>query len=158
MLSTATAGRLLDDHDYDGLLVAVWAFLAGGIYGPFGYFAVGALLYARRARRSARRARYRRARHVLAFACVPIALSLVLWPVKLALFGEDVFRSGGGDSGAGGVVFAVLDARVRRLGGRAARDRRARRARLDWQRALAAPAALAVVVPVVLGCSRSASL
>ena len=38
----ATAARLIDDGDYDGLLVAVWAFLAGGIYGRFGYFALGA--------------------------------------------------------------------------------------------------------------------
>ena len=30
------------------VLVAIWAFIAGGIYGAFGYFAVGALLHARR--------------------------------------------------------------------------------------------------------------
>ena len=52
---------------------------------------------------------FRRSRHVLAFAAVPIALSLVLWPVKLALYGEDWFRSGGRDAGAGADVFAALD-------------------------------------------------
>ena len=98
---------VLDDNDYDGLLVAVWAFIAGGIYGTFGYFAVGALLYAG-GKALGSQGTYRRARHVLAFACVPIALSLVLWPVKLAVFGEDVFRCGGSDSGVGGVVFAGL--------------------------------------------------
>ena len=63
VLSTATAGRLLDDDDYDGLLVAVWAFIAGGIYGAFGYFAVGALLD-RGGKALGSQGTYRRARHV----------------------------------------------------------------------------------------------
>ncbi len=100
VLSTATAGRLLEDGDYDGLLVAVWAFIAGSIYGAFGYFVLGGLLYAS-CKALGSQGSYRRARHVLAFACVPIALSLVLWPVKLAVFGEDLFRRGGSDAGAG---------------------------------------------------------
>lgn len=107
VLATPTAGRLLEDNDYDALLVAVWAFIAGGIYGTFGYFAIGALLFVA-GKALGSQGTYRRARHVLAFACVPIALSLVLWPVKLAVFGEDVFRRGGSDSGAGGAVFAGL--------------------------------------------------
>jgi hypothetical protein len=107
VLATGTAGRLLEDNDYDGLLVAVWAFIAGGVYGAFGYFAIGGLLYAG-CKALGSQGTYRRARHVLAFACVPIALSLVLWPVKLAVFGEDVFRRGGSDAGVGGDVFALL--------------------------------------------------
>jgi hypothetical protein len=107
VLSTATAGRLLEDNDYDGVLVAVWAFLAGGIYGTFGYFALGAVLYAG-CKALGSQGTYRRARHVLAFACAPIALSLVLWPVKLAVFGGDLFRRGGSDSGVAGIVFEVL--------------------------------------------------
>lgn len=107
VLSTPTAGRLLDDSSYDGLLVAVWAFIAGGIYGAVVYFALGALLFAA-GRALGSQGTYRRARHVLAFACVPIALSLVLWPVRLAVFGEDVFRRGGRDAGTGGAVFAAL--------------------------------------------------
>jgi hypothetical protein len=48
---------------------------------------------------------YRRARHVVAFACAPIALSLFLvWPIGIAAFGGDLFRSGGSDSGTGGEV------------------------------------------------------
>ena len=43
----------------------------------------------RREARSARRAPTAAARHLLAFAAVPVALSLVLWPVKLALYGDD---------------------------------------------------------------------
>ena len=42
---------------------------------------------------------------------MPIALSLVLWPVRLALYGEDVFRTGGSDAGTGARVFELLGAR-----------------------------------------------
>ena len=51
---------------------------------------------------------YRRSRHILAFAAVPIVLSLIVWPVKLGVFGEDVFRSGGSDAGAGGTFFVAI--------------------------------------------------
>ena len=149
VLSTTTAGSLLEDNDYDGLLVAVWAFIAGGIYGAFGYFAVGALLYAG-CKALGSQGTYRRARHVLAFACVPIALSLVLWPVKLAVFGEDVFRRGGSDSGAGGVVFELLTygfvawtVVLLVIGVRAVHG-------CTWQRALGA-CGLALVFPILLG-------
>jgi hypothetical protein len=47
---------------------------------------------------------------VLALAAVPLALSLVLLPVRLALYGDDIFRSGGADSGSGAHVFTVLAA------------------------------------------------
>ena len=100
-------GTYLDDGTRDGLDLAVWAFLGGGIYGFFGYFVFGALLHAG-AKAFGSQGSYRRSRQVLAFALVPIALSLVLWPVKLSLYGEDWFRTGGGDTGAGGVVFDVL--------------------------------------------------
>jgi hypothetical protein len=33
VLSTTIAGGLLDDPTFDGVSVAVWAFLGGGIYG-----------------------------------------------------------------------------------------------------------------------------
>jgi hypothetical protein len=53
---------------------------------------------------------YRQARHVLAFASAPVALSLlVLWPVRLAVYGEDLFRTGGSDHGAGNTTFVVLE-------------------------------------------------
>ena len=53
---------------------------------------------------------YRQARHVLAFASAPVALSLlVLWPVRLAVYGEDLFRTGGSDHGAGNTAFVVLE-------------------------------------------------
>jgi hypothetical protein len=46
---------------------------------------------------------------VLAFALVPVALSLVVWPVKLALYGGDWFRAGGRDTGGGGLAFDLIE-------------------------------------------------
>jgi hypothetical protein len=107
ILWTSVAGRVMDDPAYDGLVVAVWAFIGGAFYGLFAYFAVGAALYGG-LRAAGTLGSYRRARHLLAFACAPLALSLVLWPVRIAVYGEDVFRTGGSDHGAGNAVFVVL--------------------------------------------------
>jgi hypothetical protein len=99
---------LLDDPEIDGLLAAVLTWIAGGIYGAAAYFLVGGALYLG-ARGMGATGRWRLARHVLAFACVPLALSLlVLLPLQLAAFGGDAFRSGGSDEGAlGGLVVAL---------------------------------------------------
>lgn len=107
VLSTRTAGRLMDDSDYDAVLVAVWAFIAGSLYGATGYWIIGWLLQ-RGVRAFGSAGSFRRTRHLLAFAAVPVAFSLVLLPVKLALYGSDIFRSGGRDAGTGGEVFAAL--------------------------------------------------
>jgi hypothetical protein len=107
VLASTAAGRLFDDPELDGLLVAVWAFIAGGVYGFATYFVAGAAVYMG-ARGLGGLGSYRRARHVLAFAAVPFALSLLLWPFRLAVYGGDVFRSGGSDAGAGGDVFTAL--------------------------------------------------
>jgi hypothetical protein len=109
VLSTRTAAHLLDDHDFDGLLVAVWTFLAGTIYGGVAYWVFGGILHGG-LRALGSQGTFRRSRHLLAFAAVPIALSLVLWPAKLALYGGDVFRRGGADAGTGGRVFELLGA------------------------------------------------
>jgi hypothetical protein len=112
VLWTPVAGRLMDvkgPHAEDGLEVAIWAFLGGGVYGVAFYFLAGLVVYA--VTRVAGGITYRQARHVLAFASAPVALSLFLvWPVRLAVYGEDLFRSGGGDSGAGNAAFVVLEA------------------------------------------------
>lgn len=108
ILWTGVAGRVMDDPAYDGLVVAVWAFIGGAFYGLFSYFAVGAALYGG-LRAAGSLGSYRRARHLLAFACAPLALSLVLLPVRLAVYGGDVFRTGGSDHGAGNAVFVVLE-------------------------------------------------
>lgn len=111
VLWTPVAGTLMDvngPHASDGLDVALWAFLGGGAYGAIFYFLGGLVLYA--LTRIVGGITYRQARHVLAFASAPIALSLlVLWPVRLAVYGEDLFRTGGSDHGAGNTAFVVLE-------------------------------------------------
>src|SRR5439155_3576034 len=105
VLVTPVAGTLLDDPARDGLVVAVWAFIGGGFYAAAAYWVLGALLYGA-ARALGGQGSYRRARHLVGFAAAPVALSLLtLWPVRIAVFGGDLFRSGGSDSGIGGSVF-----------------------------------------------------
>jgi hypothetical protein len=144
----ADATSYLDDATRDGVDLAIWAFAAGGISGVFAYFVVGWLLY-RASRALGSEGTFRRSRHVLAFAATPIALSLVLWPFKLALDGEDWFRSGGADAGAATVAFDVLSAGFAAwgvallvIGVRSVHG-------WTWQRALAASAA-ALALPVAL--------
>ena len=99
VLWTPTYGRLLDDVANDGLNVAVIAFIGGSLYGVVAYYLGGLVVYA--LTRAVGGASFRQVRHVLAFAAAPVALSLLLvWPVRLAVYGEDVFRSGGSDHGA----------------------------------------------------------
>lgn len=109
VLTTGTAAHLMDadGSGLDALTTAIWAFFFGAIYGTFAYFAVGGLLHGA-VKAFGSLGTYRRSRHVLAFAAVPMALSLVLWPVKLSLYGGDWFRTGGGDAGNGGAVFDLL--------------------------------------------------
>jgi hypothetical protein len=102
VLATTVASTLLDDVQIDGSLLAVWAFLAGGLYGFTIYFVIGKVLHVA-LRRLGGRGSFRRARHLLAFSAVPIALALFLyWPIRIALYGWDLFRTGGADGhGAG---------------------------------------------------------
>ena len=108
VLTTSLAGQLLDDYRFDGWNVAVWAFLGGIVYGTVGYWLGGLLVHAlASALRSG--SSYRQARHVLGFAAAPLALSLLLvWPVQLAIYGGDLFRTGGSDTGTGEWIFDVL--------------------------------------------------
>jgi hypothetical protein len=108
VLATPTAAGLLDNPDYDPLLLAVWAFIAGGIYGAVGYFVVGFALFFG-ARLLGSLGSFRRERQIVGFAVVPLALSvLVLLPVRLALYGGDTFRDGGADEGSGETVLLGL--------------------------------------------------
>jgi hypothetical protein len=101
LATPAYVGTLLDDPDRDGLVVAVLLFLTGALYGAATYWIGGGAL-ALGIRSAGGESDYRHARHILAFSAVPAVLSLVVWLVALAAYGEDIFRSGGADEhGAG---------------------------------------------------------
>ena len=108
VLATSVASTLMDDPARDWIVVALWAFLAGGLYGFVLYYFVGKVFHVA-LRRLGSRGSFRRARHVLAFAATPIALALlVYWPVRIAVYGEDLFRTGGADGRSAGIVFAWI--------------------------------------------------
>jgi hypothetical protein len=111
VLSSNGISQALDDFGLDGVDLAVIVLFATLIYGIVGYFAFGALVYIGEQVADGLGS-YRRARHILAFACAPLALSLVLWPLRLALYGEDNFRTGGSDTGTGGSVFEGIETAV----------------------------------------------
>jgi hypothetical protein len=108
VLASPTAGKLLDNPDYDPLLLAVWAFVAGGIYGAVGYFVIGfAVFFGARVLGSL--GDFRRERQLVAFAAAPLALSiLLLLPLRLALYGGDTFYAGGADEGTGDAFLLVV--------------------------------------------------
>ena len=108
-LSTRTAGRLFDDIEFDWLLVVVEAVVAGLLVAVQNFWIMGGAVYlGGRAADSA--ASYRQARHVTGLATAPFVLALLfVWPVRLAMFGADAFRSGGSDHGAAEVVFRTID-------------------------------------------------
>jgi hypothetical protein len=110
VLLAPSTGRLLDEPLVDSSLavVAVLVFVTGGLYGAATYWIGGLALYVG-LRGAGSKGRYLRARHILAFAAAPLILGLVLvWPVRLAIYGSDLFRSGGADHGGGNAVFDVL--------------------------------------------------
>jgi hypothetical protein len=109
-LSTRTAGRLFDDVSYDNLLLVVECVVAGLLVALQNFWILGGAVYLG-ARAADSVGTYRQARHVVALATTPFVISLVaVWPVRLAMFGSDVFRSGGSDRGAAETVFRVFDA------------------------------------------------
>jgi hypothetical protein len=151
VLATPTASDLLDSPDYDGALVAIWAFIAGGLYGIVGYFVVGFALYFG-VRLLGSLGDFRRARQTVGFALVPLALSLlVLLPLRLALYGGDTFRAGGTDEGTGEtallavqLAFAAWSLGLLVLGVRITHG-------WSWLRALAATAAAAALLAAIVG-------
>ena len=110
VLSTSLAGRVLDDPNYGGSAFAVvaWGFLGGAVYGTLIYWLGGLMVHALISGFGGSSS-YRQARHLVGFAAAPLALSLLLvWPVRLAIYGGDVFRAGGSDSGVGDKIFEGL--------------------------------------------------
>jgi hypothetical protein len=111
VLWAPNVGRMLDDRfvQWDALLIAIVVFFGGAIYGIAAYWVGGLVLHAAVSPFGFSRS-YRQARHVLAFATAPVALSLFLvWPVRLAVYGEDVFKGGGSDRGAGNSAFVAVE-------------------------------------------------
>ena len=151
VLATPTAADILDSPDYDTLLLAVWAFIAGVIYGAFGYFVIGfAVFFGVRLLGSL--GSFRRARQTVGFALVPLALSLVvLLPLRLVLYGGDTFRAGGADEGAGEdsllalqFAFVAWSVVLLAVGVRVTHG-------WSWSRSLAAIVAAAALLAAILG-------
>jgi hypothetical protein len=108
VLATSVAATLMNNPQRDWLDLSIWAFLGGGLYG-FGIYLIGGKVLHVALLRLGSRGSFRRARHLLAFAATPIALALVLyWPVRIAIYGEDLFRGGGADGTTGGRVLASI--------------------------------------------------
>jgi hypothetical protein len=108
VLATPTAADILDSPEYDAALLAIWAFIAGGLYGFVGYFVLGFGVYFG-VRLFGSLGDFRRARQTVGFALVPLAGSLLLTvPLRLAVYGGDTFRGGGADEGVGGDVLLGL--------------------------------------------------
>jgi hypothetical protein len=108
--ATSTAGRLNDNGGYDWMLVGVEAIVAGALVALQTYWIGGAALLLG-LRSFGSMARYRIARHVVGLSTVPFALALVVvWPIRIAIFGGDLFRSGGSDEGTVGAVLTGIDA------------------------------------------------
>jgi hypothetical protein len=151
-LAAARYAALLDDGDFDGVLVAVWVIAAGGVQGLFGYWIAGAAVYAGSSG-VGDPGTYRSSRHLVGFAAAPLVLLFAVWIVRLAAYGGDVFRDGGSDHGALAVALLALElaiylwaAGLVLLGIRVVRG-------LSWPRALIAygvAAALFVALSVLL--------
>jgi hypothetical protein len=105
VLASPTFRRMLNDGAVSLSIVPVLAFLAGSLYAAATFWLGGGLLYGA-ARRLGGEGSWRRARHTIALAATPLALSLlVFWPIRLAVYGRDLFRTGGDDYGRGDAVF-----------------------------------------------------
>jgi hypothetical protein len=105
VLVSPTFRRMLNDGSVSLALVPVLAFIAGSLYAIATYWLGGGLLYGA-SRRLGSEGTWLRSRHVLALASTPLALSLLIfWPIRIAVYGQDLFRTGGDDYGRGDAVF-----------------------------------------------------
>jgi len=114
VLVAPSTGRLLNESLVDNSMavVAVLVFITGALYGTATYWIGGAALYVG-LRGAGSKESYMRARHILAFAAAPLVLGLIfVWPVRIAVYGSDLFRSGGSDAGTGNVVFEAILAAI----------------------------------------------
>ncbi len=149
MLLTPAWGRLLDEESLDWLVLAVVTFIGGLLYGAFGYFVLGLVVWLG-LRGVGVDTAARKARQVAAFAAVPFALSIVvIVPAIVLVFGTDWFRTGGSDEGAGraivvgvGLAFVLWSLGLLGLGLRTTFG-------LPWRGAIGAMALAAVIVATI---------
>jgi hypothetical protein len=105
----APGWNVMDDWTVDWLVVAVVTFIGALFYGAAGYFLLGLALWLG-AKAVGVEAPFKIARQVVAFAALPLVLSLVVvLPTILVGYGEDWFRSGGADDAGDGrtIVTAI---------------------------------------------------
>jgi hypothetical protein len=108
VLTSPSFRRMLNDPSVSLVLVPVLAFIAGVLYATASYWLGGGLLFGA-ARRLGGLGSYRRARQTIALASAPLALALVtFWPVRIAIYGRDLFRTGGDDYGRGDAIFGGI--------------------------------------------------
>lgn len=108
-LMSPVSRQLLNDPAYSTIVIPVWVFIAGSVTGLVGFWVLGGLLHGA-VRGLGSLGSFRRTRHLLALAAVPFALSAVtLWPVRIALYGTDLFRTGGDDFGRGDAIFGGFE-------------------------------------------------
>ena len=108
VLGSPVARTLLNDSTFSLALIPVWAFIGGVLYALAVYWVGGGLLFGA-SRRLGSLGSWRRSRHVVALAAAPLALSLLtLWPVRILVYGENLFRTGGDDYGRGDAIFGAL--------------------------------------------------
>ncbi len=146
VLITPAWGRVMDDPTVDALVVMVLTFIGGLFYGAAGYFLLGLALWLG-AKAVGVDPPFKIARQIIAFAALPLALSLVVVvPVVLVAFGGDWFQSGGDDDGAGravvtaiGLAFAVWSLALVAVGLRVT-------LRLPWRGVVGALALASVIV------------
>ena len=105
VLVSPTFRRMLNDGSVSLVLIPVLAFILGSLYAVVVYWLGGWLLYGATRRLGSEGGR-RRARQVLALAATPLAISLLIfWPARIAVYGQDLFRTGGDDYGRGDAIF-----------------------------------------------------
>ena len=105
----APGWNVMDDWTVDWLVVAVVTFIGGLFYGAAGYFVLGLALWLG-AKAVGVETPFKIARQVVAFAALPLELSLlVVLPTVLVGYGADWFRSGGADDAGDGrtIVTAI---------------------------------------------------
>jgi Yip1 domain len=98
------------DSDFSTFNLVLESILGGALVALSNFWFGGALVYLG-TRGLGSLSGYRLARHVAGLATAPFVLLLVSSvPVRLGLYGTDLFKAEGSDSGAGGDVFIAIDA------------------------------------------------